>query len=502
MFGRHSSTTLRLETMIVAPPSEFHIVLPNAVGDAVLVLDNATRVTLPSHVAIREEPFPFIDKWDVDTGDLCAALTKVLHCNVYIRRKLWELENRDKSRGSWWVTVIVVDRLAQEGKLLLDDNQVPKNTRWSLITDQVEWERIHPMCNITIIMNDFLQEELMERRKRVSHLRPPWRLRGWMPSIMSYVTDVCKMNQLELVVSRRTRTGSTFLTGCEPILVQWQNCSHSTVLRCEVQHKGTELCEDADVFVKASIEGLEEGELTKTVAQLFPNLAPRLLNAETFRFVQIQDKQVENVPSSMVFTQALPDMHKNSSSYVELLLKCGIPDFTPHWIRLNLDSEKCLRNKALSCDEGDLLRSKRLQIAKICEVVEQCGFPDVLVHGDLDWSNVMECDESASIRFIDWRFCCISHPLVDYLRVTKYNWEVIEETTALKKYADVWLPEVSQPMFERAVSAIPPLVFLIHHLNCCRIHMFLEPLERQNHLEVIKKGLMRVVREIKNSDWL
>jgi aminoglycoside phosphotransferase (APT) family kinase protein len=90
--------------------------------------------------------------------------------------------------------------------------------------------------------------------------------------------------------------------------------------------------------------------------------------------------------------------------------------------------------------------------------VEECGLPDVLVHGDLHPGNV-RADGAGPHTIIDWGDACIGNPGFDVLRLTE-RLEPDQAEPVLAAWVDRWRSAVPGCDPQRAVELLRPVAAL------------------------------------------
>ena len=275
-------------------------------------------------------------------------------------------------------------------------------------------------------------------------LRPAWAKRGWLSEVKGW---------LEVEVIR---------LGREPVgdPEQLRVWSLSAILRQKT--------EGGEVYFKAVMDHFNaEPRITAAVAELFPDLTPKVLALEPargwlllepFRGQEVQEAELEaraEVLRRFSLVQLESVVHK------ETLLAAGCADrgltklkeAVPWLLRESLELHR------LTSDEREGLLKLEPQFLEQLDELAACGLPETLLHGDLHFGNVVR--EGERITIFDWTDACWSHPFFDLTLQNKWHesdvWAALSEA-----YLEPWLARYDEASVRRALGlaeSLSPLFY-------------------------------------------
>jgi Ser/Thr protein kinase RdoA (MazF antagonist) len=157
--------------------------------------------------------------------------------------------------------------------------------------------------------------------------------------------------------------------------------------------------------------------------------------------------------------------------HVEALVALGVPD---------------RRGQALASWAGQSLRPYASDAAAVLldtlaarmTSLDACGFPDVLVHGDLWPGNAVGDDEH--LVLLDWGDCFLGHPGFDILRLVE-RLEPAATEELLDAWAGAWAQAVPGCEPRRALDLLRPLAPLRMAAVYADFLAGIEPTERPYH---------------------
>ncbi len=287
---------------MIDPPNVYHLVVPNAAGDALLVdAQDDDAVYLPKIVARKDVPdSPWVNHWNSETDDLWFLIDDLMQSKeVYVRRMLWYHYHLDKKTFEKFDTVVVVADLVHQPQ------QLPARMQWVKFEDLAgkPWGAVHELCDLRAVMDKFCSEEIAESKRNgsiVCPARPPWRKRGWLDSHLKWEEQSLEKHNMKLTV-----------------VVQLRNMHRSSVLICNVT------CEDGTsirVYSKTALEMYREGEVTNLIARLLPEFVPSIIEASPNSFIQHEAKELNGYPEPFNFMRTLAEMHMQSIEHVPRLV--------------------------------------------------------------------------------------------------------------------------------------------------------------------------------------
>jgi hypothetical protein len=130
------------------------------------------------------------------------------------------------------------------------------------------------------------------------------------------------------------------------------------------------------------------------------------------------------------------------------------------------------------------------------DALEECGFPDTLVHGDLHSGNVRS--HSRGTVIIDWGDAFVGHPGFDILRLTE-DLEREAATPILASWSSRWRRDRPQCDPERALALLRPLAALYGAAGYSGFVANIEPSERVYHIGEITSCLEKARRLVRGS---
>jgi Phosphotransferase enzyme family len=158
-------------------------------------------------------------------------------------------------------------------------------------------------------------------------------------------------------------------------------------------------------------------------------------------------------PQLAAMVDALVDLQLAVGSRTAGFLEVGVADWrAPAFQRLAAD----VIDRDAPEDHADVLRRLLDDIPARFAALEECGLPDVLVHGDFHPGNVRWSGDGPVL--LDWGDCGIGHPMFDFPAFLQRAGSAVEALRRrwLGRWAAAW--PGSEP--ERAATVIEPLAAL------------------------------------------
>ena len=251
--------------------------------------------------------------------------------------------------------------------------------------------------------------------------RPQWARRGWFTEASSWIRDV-------LEECGRNAVGP---------VEQISSWCISSILRTET--------EEGTTYFKATARSplfVEEGTVTRGLAEMFPGRVPRPIAVEPERRWMLLDDfgpvvgWKADLETRVAMLEAFARMQREAASRQDEILAHGVLDRRPAWLASEIES-LLGSPEALGLDdaEADELAGRAPWFVEACERLAAGAVPDSLVHGDLHLANV--AGTSGQFVFFDWTDACLTHPFLDLLVV------LFEEDRELQRslrdaYLGVW----------------------------------------------------------------
>jgi hypothetical protein len=289
-------------------------------------------------------------------------------------------------------------------------------------------------------------------------LRPPWARRGWFAEASSWI---------ERALAKRGRAA------LGPV-EQLSNWCISSILRVST--------DEGDVFFKATARSplfVDEGVVTRGLAELFPTRIPRVIAVDPERsWMLLEDfgPVVGWGASADVREAVLTDyvgLQIETAIHVDELLALGVFDRRQAWLAAQLET---LRDEpdALGLDDAELerLAARLPQYLDACERLAAGPIPSTLVHGDLHLANV--AGTSAPYVYFDWTDAAIAHPFLDPLAIHSEKDPVISRDLR-DAYLSGWRDYADESVLTELWSLAVPLTFLNQAISYRSILANVEP---------------------------
>lgn len=492
-------------------PNVFHFIIPNADSTRILV-GGSTNVP-GSNIVFRlpsisppkgDGDTPWVNSWNGETDDLCKVVSDLLGLRIYARDLVWV--NPDVPSGCE-EAIIIAD--------LLGPCADPSSDYWIPLeqVSKVSWEHIHSQVDIPKLVFGVLsatvdsccntrpmdtQDECVGAEQSISHgpvhrqipTLPLWRRPGWFADIERWFISTINEKSLQV------RPGG-FLT-------QARNMYYSTVLKCPVEvgsdsdissFNGCFPAREFYVFLKCSCLNFHEALMTNAIAFHLPEFVPKVLAIRdecTFIQVGAFDK-FDISPSSIM--QALADMQLRSLSCLDALQSDGIPYRGLDWHARHITN--MLQRPALTSLQTKQpyteLHRRIDDFRTLLAELSTYRIPQTLIHGDFNELNILvRSFEHDSVVFIDWATACISHPFIDFLRITDVEFERIDDEISKEMYLRCWREYESAENIARALRLAYPVLLCENLFILLEMYEAANSMERQHLIPMLESRLMGI----------
>lgn len=399
--------------------------------------EGTAQVTLP---ALSPNPHdfeqPIISSWESDTNVLVDFARQYLFLDLYIADCILKY-----NKSGVLVTFLLAD---------MKNVQVPK------MYQVVEFNRM--LHEHWLIAHEDMVSISNSLQKRISTLgnlhdiAVPWRHLMWIRSTETWMRAV-------LIGSSKTDLYVEELN-----LKQITNTGFSTVLKCEKTSKGPSSSSlksintnvnPVNYYVKCTHSAFAEATLTEGIQLYLPEFIPPILSHKK-SCMFIQEGGVNSFITDNEILVLLYDMQMASISHVHNLKKHGIPLHDVNW-HINEVKQLTQLNQSEDADINDEDLSKLVSFLK---ELSSFKLPNVVVHGDFHRNNAVRKPGSTEPQLIDWETVHIGHPFVDYLRITEYEMDLVEDEDSKTTYCEKWHRYESPSVVKRAMYLAPLLVYL------------------------------------------
>jgi hypothetical protein len=307
-------------------------------------------------------------------------------------------------------------------------------------------------------------------------LRPPWARRGWFVEAAAWIEST-------LAELGRAVLGPP---------AQLSNWCISSILRVPT--------EQGDVFFKATARSplfVDEGAVTRGLAELFPASTPRVLAFDSQRRWMLTEDfgPLVGWGATLEMRVAVLEDHARlqveAVDHVDELFGLGLFDRRPAWLAAQLES---------LLDEPDALGLEASELktlgARIPAFVDACGrlaagpIPDTLVHGDLHLANV--AGTSAPFVFFDWTDPSVAHPFFDPLAI-HFEKDAVTQRTLRDAYLTGWRAYASDDELIELWELCLPLTALNHAISYRSILANVEPGSAEELVPALPEWLRRAL---------
>jgi hypothetical protein len=184
---------------------------------------------------------------------------------------------------------------------------------------------------------------------------------------------------------------------------------------------------------------------------------PRLLAADSHRMLLAdlpgEDGYLASVEARRVLIDLLIDMQVSTVERIDELEATGVPD--RRWPALLQAAEAVVVRRA----PGDTVLRQLIDGAEHrIAAIEECGLPDVLVHGDAHGGNARVGEGADPGIWFDWGDCRIGHPMLDVAVLLRPG--TADADALIVHWLDAWKQRLPGTDPRRAWQLIRPLAAL------------------------------------------
>lgn len=231
-------------------------------------------------------------------------------------------------------------------------------------------------------------------------------------------------------------------------------------------------------FKAVGEEAIQEYRITNLLAGLFPEYLPTILASRAdwhAWWMEDAGQSLDDVRSPDIFARLvlhLAELQKASMRYVPTLLADGCGDQRTSIVRARLP-------EMLECiDEvmawPGLSRVSRLGASRIqelgsildeaCLSLEALGIPDTLMHGDLNFGNILAGPRG--LVFTDWAHASVGNPFLNFehLRVQLAQEPGLAPSVPrlTEIYRESWRQALTHSQINSALALAPPIAVALH----------------------------------------
>ncbi|WP_315791027.1 aminoglycoside phosphotransferase family protein [Fischerella sp. JS2] len=239
-----------------------------------------------------------------------------------------------------------------------------------------------------------------------------------------------------------------------------------------------------------------EATFTDFLAQLYPNCLPKLIAVDTEQqWMLMREFEGQHLGKTADISRWEAALRRYAEIQVQMaimvnqLLDIGFPDrrinqLTQRIEPLFADDAALLlpqNNPFLQQSDLEELRTLIPQLLSWCEVLETCGIPQTLIHGDFYCQNVIDAQES--YIYFDWSDSAVSHPFFDagffLFDIAQELPNVVDVQTHLRNaYLEPWTVYLPMKQLTSVFQITQPLAALYHAIVSYEIIQHLEPAHR------------------------
>jgi hypothetical protein len=198
-----------------------------------------------------------------------------------------------------------------------------------------------------------------------------------------------------------------------------------------------------------------EGALLRALAG---GPVPELIGSEggliLMREIPGDDGYAAPMPTLLCMLPLLFDLQKAWIGREEELLQLGLPDWRPGALIPLIQSVIAKHGRFCPKDDEVALESIADGLAMRFRLIEECGIPDTLVHGDFHPGNVRVKGEHLTL--IDWGDSGLGHPLFDQSAFLDDRQEEHLEPLRLL-WIQLWESAIPRSLPERAARLLAPI---------------------------------------------
>ena len=293
--------------------------------------------------------------------------------------------------------------------------------------------------------------------------RGPFCRLGWIEEVLHWISDVIHVDRSQFRGPTKQLNGSS---------------------RCSLIKVG--LKGAPSYWFKASGEGnVCERQITAMLSERFPEFLPVFVasrddwNAWLMKDSGLSLEDIGSGDSALLehITLRLAELQRASVVHVDALLACGCDDQRISVLRNAIPKLLPFLEEAMTMQEVEMVRrigpARLKEIMEIftdaCFEMEDIGIPDALVHGDINFGNILIDDDRCV--FTDWARASVGNPLVTFEHLKlQFAHQANTQTSSLRLfevYKSAWLPMLSDCQIERAAILVP-LIAIAAYLHSRR----------------------------------
>jgi hypothetical protein len=293
--------------------------------------------------------------------------------------------------------------------------------------------------------------------------RTPWARPGWLAEVQNWIEAQLAPHGYQI-------------SGPVQTVKHW---GISAVLRAPT--------DSGDIYFKAMLCPLfaREPAVTQFLGQLFPDLVPTLLAADTGRgWMLLPDFKARNLAEldeaeRVKAYPLLATMQIAALNHLDELRTAGAVDRPLATLPADLDALLAdeMAMSHLDAADAEALRGLAPQLHQMCRQLAGYNLPDTLAHGDYHANNAAIRD--GQLIIFDWTDAAVSHPFFDLvLLASDLTWEAFAAKEGVRLYLEQWTAFEPMPRLWEALKLAIPLGAVYQMISYQGIIANLEPTAR------------------------
>lgn len=446
---------------------DYYCIIPHPIELQVLVLAGEDGWSLPRFVPY-EHHFGMV-------GHINQTINEQLGLNVTTLRCFYEDYCSDTNTGC--------RVYAMENHSL--DWMLPQNTHWVKAN---ELDRFVVIPKLRQVLNSWFAEI---QSGFIPEIRVPWAKLGWFDKASTWINR--QLDALSLSVTAPIR--------------QVKSQTRSCLLRVETTIGTLYLKAGCRIFGR-------EATFTDFLAQLYPDCLPKLVAVDAEQqWMLMRDFESQHLGKTADISrweEALrlyAEMQVRIANKVGQLLDVGFPDRRINQLAQKIeplfadDAILLIPQDDPFLSQSDLkaLRTLIPQLISWCEVLETCGVPQTLVHGDFYCQNVI--DTQKRYIYFDWSDSAVSHPFFDagffLLDIAQELPNVMNVQARLRDaYLEPWTVYLPMEQLTSLFKLAQPLAALYHAIVSYEIIQHLEAAHRWETENTVSYYLKTMLKQL------
>lgn len=260
-------------------------------------------------------------------------------------------------------------------------------------------------------------------------VRAPWHRPGWLGSVLDEVD--AELSRVDL-----RRTGPPH---------QWRHTTISGILRIPTDRGPVWLKTVLPIFA-------HEPRVIRWVAGFADAAVPSVIAEGEGWWLSAPFPEEGWAPTNH-FIMSMAEIQIESIAYVQDLRALGCPLRPLSGLPTSV-ARLAQRSDLATPEDGALLQVAWPRLAEVCAETDDLGFPDTLVHGDLNPENVLHTP--AGWFLFDWTDACVGNPLVDLALAVDGDSEQVRHRI-MADYGARWAALLPPQKVERALRAAPAI---------------------------------------------